>query len=105
MLEGIAERIRTMPPERRPRVVLMGESLGANVALDVAQRDGQPFLPVLDEYGVEGGLPGLKYGLYVLVAHPCAAERNYAQLGKSVEALLHKLALHRGEQAPPANKP
>jgi uncharacterized membrane protein len=56
VLEGIAERIRTMPPERRPRVVLMGESLGANVALDVAQRDGQPFLPVLAEYGVEGGL-------------------------------------------------
>lgn len=51
-------------------------------------------------------LPGLKYGLYVLVAHPCAAERNYAQLEKSVEALLHKLALHRGEQLPPPpNKP
>ena len=31
----IAERLRDMPPERRPRVVLFGESLGAHVSQDV----------------------------------------------------------------------
>jgi len=46
-------------------------------------------------------LPELKSGLYVIVAHPSAAERTYAQLQRSLDALLHKLALHRGEQPPP----
>ena len=45
-------------------------------------------------------LPELKYGLFVIVAHPCAAERTYAQLGKTLDGLLHKLALYRGEQSP-----
>jgi uncharacterized membrane protein len=31
----IAERLRELPPERRPRVVLFGESLGAHVSQDV----------------------------------------------------------------------
>ncbi|MFZ8927064.1 MAG: alpha/beta-hydrolase family protein, partial [Candidatus Nanopelagicales bacterium] len=35
VLEAIQERLVSIPAERRPRVVLMGESLGANVALDV----------------------------------------------------------------------
>ena len=43
-------------------------------------------------------LNDLKSGLYVVVAHPCAAERDYAQLTKSLESLLHRLALYRGEQ-------
>ncbi|HNW87109.1 MAG TPA: ribonuclease P protein component [Candidatus Limiplasma sp.] len=49
-------------------------------------------------------LPVLKNGLYVIVAHPSAAERSFAQLQRSLEILLHKLALHRGELPPPTSK-
>jgi ribonuclease P protein component len=45
-------------------------------------------------------LSGLKSGLYVVVAHPSAAERDYAQLDRSLETLLHRLALYSGEQPP-----
>ena len=57
VLEGVRDRIAAIPAARRPRVVLIGESLGANVALDVATAaSGDPHLPVLDELGVAGGL-------------------------------------------------
>lgn len=40
-----------------PSVVLIGESLGANVALDCAtDAAGNPYVPVFDEMGVSGGL-------------------------------------------------
>jgi uncharacterized membrane protein len=57
VLEGIRDRISTMPPDRRPRVVLLGESLGANVALDVSTLPG-PYvgIPALDHLGVSGGV-------------------------------------------------
>lgn len=57
VLEGIRDRIATMPAGRRPRVVLMGESLGANVALDVSTVPG-PYtgVPALDHLGVDGGV-------------------------------------------------
>ncbi len=48
-------------------------------------------------------LKDLKCGLYVVVAHPCVAERDFAQLNRSLESLLHRLALYRGEQPP--NRP
>ena len=57
VLEGVRARISAMPPERRPRVVVIGESLGANIGLDIAQSAlGHPFVPVLDELGVSGGM-------------------------------------------------
>ena len=57
VLEGVRDRIASMPAGRRPRVVLIGESLGANVALDVAVTPaGRSFVPVLDELGVSGGM-------------------------------------------------
>lgn len=56
ILEGIADRLASVPAERRPRVVLIGESLGANVALDIAVRDERAYLPHLDALGVAGGL-------------------------------------------------
>ena len=40
VLEGIRERVSKMPPDRRPRVVQFGESLGAQVALDIAYPAG-----------------------------------------------------------------
>ena len=56
VLEAIQERLQSIPAERRPRVVLMGESLGANVALDVSTVPG-PFvgIPAMDHLGVSGG--------------------------------------------------
>jgi uncharacterized membrane protein len=57
VLAGITERLATIPVERRPRVVLTGESLGANVALDVTVGpDGRPRLRNLTDLGVEAGL-------------------------------------------------
>ena len=57
VLAGIRRRIATLPADRRPRVVIVGESLGANVALDIAvDPDGRPYLPTLDELGVDAGL-------------------------------------------------
>ena len=57
VLEGIQERVQQIPAERRPRVVLLGESLGANVALDVSTVPG-PFVgvPALEHLGVSGGV-------------------------------------------------
>ncbi|NLI20335.1 MAG: ribonuclease P protein component [Clostridiales bacterium] len=46
-------------------------------------------------------LSELKNGLYVIVAHPAAAERSFLQLQHSLNLLLHKLALYRGEQPNP----
>ncbi len=57
VLEGVADRLATRPAGARPRVVLIGESLGANVALDVARRpDGAAHLPEFDRWDVAGGL-------------------------------------------------
>jgi uncharacterized membrane protein len=52
ILAGIRDRIAAMPEGSRPRVVQFGESLGAEVALDVAARGTDRF----EELGVERGL-------------------------------------------------
>ncbi len=52
ILTGIRDRIAAMPAERRPRLVQFGESLGAEVALDVAASGTARF----DALGVERGL-------------------------------------------------
>jgi uncharacterized membrane protein len=57
VLEGIRDHLATMPSDRRPRVALMGEGLGANVALDLAlDGSGHARLRVIDDLGVCGGL-------------------------------------------------
>ncbi|HPR77013.1 MAG TPA: ribonuclease P protein component [Candidatus Limiplasma sp.] len=45
-------------------------------------------------------LPDLKNGLYVVVAHPSAAERSYAQLRQSMFGLLKRMSLFRSELPP-----
>ena len=45
-------------------------------------------------------LPELKSGLFVVVAHPCAAKLSYAQLRQSLYSLLRKLSLFQGEKPP-----
>jgi uncharacterized membrane protein len=52
ILQGIRDRIAAMPEGSRPRLLQFGESLGAQVALDVAA-DGTA---VFDELGLERGL-------------------------------------------------
>lgn len=58
VLEGIQARVRSLPVGVRvPRVVLLGESLGANVALDVGMpRVGAVGIPALTRLDVAGGL-------------------------------------------------
>ena len=57
VLEGVRARLSSIPAHDRPRVVLIGESLGANVALDVSCDDaGTADLRTLDALGVSGGL-------------------------------------------------
>jgi uncharacterized membrane protein len=57
VLEGVRAKLATMPEDGRPRVVLIGESLGANVALDVARSAADhAFIPIFDELGVSGGV-------------------------------------------------
>ena len=45
-------------------------------------------------------LPDLKNGLYVIVAHPTAAERTFVQLQHTLELLIAKLALTKSDQSP-----
>ncbi|HEX6888831.1 MAG TPA: alpha/beta-hydrolase family protein, partial [Candidatus Nanopelagicales bacterium] len=52
ILEGIRDRVAALPAERRPRVVHFGESLGAEVALDVALEGTWRF----EELGLAAGL-------------------------------------------------
>ena len=52
ILAGIRDRIAELPPGRRPRPMLFGESLGAEVALDIATRDTVEF----DDLGLDRGL-------------------------------------------------
>lgn len=57
VIEGVRARISAMSWTNVPRVVLVGESLGANVALDIATTPSrQTYLPVLDHLGLDGGL-------------------------------------------------
>ncbi|MGB7983191.1 MAG: alpha/beta-hydrolase family protein [Candidatus Nanopelagicales bacterium] len=52
ILAGIRDRITQLPAEQRPRVVQFGESLGAQVAMDVAAQGTHVF----DELGIAHGL-------------------------------------------------
>lgn len=57
VLEGIRDRLAKRPTEGRPVVVLIGESLGANVALDLAaDHAGTARIDRLDALGVDAGL-------------------------------------------------
>jgi uncharacterized membrane protein len=60
LLWGVKERLAAVPADRRPRVLVFGESLGAWASSDVTMRNG---IAGLDEYGVDRalwfGLPGL----------------------------------------------
>lgn len=52
IMAGIRDRIAEMPAGHRPRVLQFGESLGAEVALDVAGHDTVEF----DDLGIDRGL-------------------------------------------------
>ncbi|HUG83096.1 MAG TPA: alpha/beta-hydrolase family protein [Euzebya sp.] len=53
LLLGVRERLRGMPPERRPRVLVFGESLGAWTASDVIMHQG---ISGFDHYGIDRAL-------------------------------------------------
>ncbi|MGB8022150.1 MAG: alpha/beta-hydrolase family protein [Candidatus Nanopelagicales bacterium] len=52
ILRGVRDRISELPEGHRPRLLQFGESLGAQVALDIAAEGTHVF----DELGLEGGL-------------------------------------------------
>jgi uncharacterized membrane protein len=60
LLLGVKERLRERPPERRPKVLIFGESLGAWTSSDVVMFQG---IEGFDHYGIDRalwvGLPGL----------------------------------------------
>lgn len=57
LLQRIRVELQSREKDKKPRVVLIGESLGANIALDCAiDASGQPYVPIFDELGVSGGL-------------------------------------------------
>jgi uncharacterized membrane protein len=60
LLMGVKERLRERPPERRPQVLVFGESLGAWTSSDVVMFQG---IEGFDHYGIARalwvGLPGL----------------------------------------------
>jgi uncharacterized membrane protein len=60
LLWGVKQRLRTIPPEKRPKVLVFGESLGAWTSSDVVMYQG---IEGFDHYGIDRalwfGLPGL----------------------------------------------
>lgn len=60
LLWGVRQRLRTVPTEDRPKVLVFGESLGAWSSSDVIMHQG---IEGFDHYGIENalwfGLPGL----------------------------------------------
>jgi uncharacterized membrane protein len=60
LLWGVKQRLSERPPERRPRVLVFGESLGAWTSSDVVMRQG---IAGFDHYGIDRalwfGMPGL----------------------------------------------
>jgi uncharacterized membrane protein len=60
LLWGVKQHLAERPPERRPRVLVFGESLGAWSSSDVVMRTG---IDGFDHYGIDNalwfGLPGL----------------------------------------------
>ncbi|MDQ1247163.1 MAG: hypothetical protein QG597_1533 [Actinomycetota bacterium] len=114
VLAGIAERVSHLPPERRPRVVQFGESLGAQVALDIAYPKGSV---AFDELAIDGGLYlGVPFrtmswnswiqhrerfdpdGLMLAVSEPAALE-HYAD--RQRQAMRHLMVVHHDD---PVNK-
>lgn len=56
LLLGIQARLSGKSEAERPHVILIGESLGANIALDLATLQGHSKLANIDALGVHGGL-------------------------------------------------
>lgn len=60
LLWGVKERLAPVPPQRRPKVLIFGESLGAWTSSDVVMHQG---IDGFDHYGIDRalwfGLPGL----------------------------------------------
>jgi uncharacterized membrane protein len=75
VLEAISRRIRRIPPARRPRLYQFGESLGAQVALDVAAVGGIARLDSLDvTAGLYLGVPFRSRTWHAWAAEPRAVD-------------------------------
>ncbi len=90
VLEAISQRIRRIPPARRPRVYQFGESLGAQVALDVAAVGGVARLDSLD----------LTAGLYLGVPFRSRAWRTWWSDRKAIDPMGRMVLVSQPDEAP-----
>ncbi|MHB1164706.1 MAG: alpha/beta-hydrolase family protein [Candidatus Nanopelagicales bacterium] len=109
VVAGARDRLHALAPSRRPRLVIAGESLGANVALDIATAfDGEPSVPAFEDLGIEAGLYlGVPFrtrlwnawredpaavdprGELLLVSQPDAVEQGPPGVGRHVMVVHH----------------
>ncbi len=100
VLAGIAERVAAMPAADRPTVVQFGESLGAQVALDIAFPDGST---EFDELGLAGGLylgvPFRTHTWNAWIADEQGFDPSESMVAVSEPSALAELAPERVERA------
>jgi uncharacterized membrane protein len=83
ILEAIKDRLVNIPPAERPRLVQFGESLGAQVALDIAAEGGVHRLDTMHvEAGLYLGVPFRSKAWHILQRAPKAIDPD----GRIVEA-------------------
>ncbi|MCB0917598.1 MAG: alpha/beta-hydrolase family protein [Actinobacteria bacterium] len=90
ILEAISDRIEAMPTAKRPRLVQFGESLGAQVALDVAAEGGIHRLDTLD----------VEAGLYMGVPFRSKTWRAWRRNARSVDPGNRLVLVSRAEDIP-----
>ncbi len=90
VLGAIAQRIRRIPPARRPRLYQFGESLGAQVALDVAAIGGVARLDSLD----------VTAGLYMGVPFRSRAWRTWWRNRRAIDPEGRMVLVPQPDEAP-----
>lgn len=90
VLEAIARRVRRIPAARRPRLYQFGESLGAQVALDVAAIGGIARLDSLD----------VTAGLYLGVPFRSKVWRTWWRQAKAIDPANRMTLVSEPGQAP-----
>ena len=90
VLQAISDRIRRIPPVRRPRLYQFGESLGAQVALDVAAVGGVARLDSMD----------VTAGLYLGVPFRSRAWHAWADQPRAIDPARRMIVVPEPAEAP-----
>lgn len=97
VLEGIRVRVSSIPAHDRPRVVVVGESLGANIGLDLVT-DGQARTSRFSDLGVQAGL-------YLGVPFRTRLWRQWRTAPEQVDPDGLLLLVSEPDEAPPVGGP